>query len=75
MFRQWLCEIGFWGSTGWEESSEGDEVEETGVAAWVVFVLMEGGLRGDPGAAERGGFGVPSSSAVRLVKGSCCGGM
>jgi hypothetical protein len=54
MFRQWLCEIGFWGPTGWEETSEGDEVEETGVAAWVVFVLMEEGLRGDSGEAERG---------------------
>jgi hypothetical protein len=33
MFRQWLCEIRFWGPTGWEGSGEGDEVEETGVAA------------------------------------------
>ncbi|KAF8847707.1 hypothetical protein BDZ45DRAFT_754613 [Acephala macrosclerotiorum] len=31
MFRQWLCEIGFGGPTGWEGSGEGDKVEETGV--------------------------------------------
>jgi hypothetical protein len=53
MFRQWLYEIGFGGPTGWEGSGEGGEVEETGVAVWLVFVLMERILIGDPGAAER----------------------
>jgi hypothetical protein len=53
MFRQWLCEIGFGGSNGWEGSCEGDGVEETGVAAWLVFVFMERVLIGDSGAAER----------------------